>query len=294
MKEQLQEIMSNGNRPISFFGKIIDQDGNPIPDVKVTFTIRYIKEVGPIGIGDTFKYPSVKTGADGRFALTDEKGSLLVIKSFEKAGYEPSPKAFDGTYWYWRDKDPYQPDADNPKLFYMWKKAGAETLVRKGIGHAIRYDGSPTTFDLLTGKVASNGDLRVTLIRTPQQIIYGQRNYEWTATIEVPEGGLLLSTAEQMYLAPSDGYEKKVTIHMNADDPQWTNTQNAALYLKLRGGKYYGRAKLEFMVGSDRDTTPFSITSFVNPSGSRNLEYDPTQNIIKDPPPRTRTATPTP
>jgi hypothetical protein len=287
LKEQLREVMNSANRPISFFGKVIDQDSNPIPDVKVTFEIRYMKEVGPVGIVDTFDYPSAATGPDGRFALTGAKGSVLAVKSLEKPGYEPSEQVTRGTYWYWRDKDPYRPDADNPKLFHMWKKAGAEKLVRKGIGHAIRYDGTPSTFDLLTGSAASQGDLRVSLVRNPQLIVYGQRDYEWTATIEVPDGGVIASTAEQMYLAPVGGYQNKVIVHMPANDPQWTNLKDVAVYLKLRDGKYYGRAKLEFMVGSDRETTPFSITSFVNPSGSRNLEYDPAQNLVPDLPPRT-------
>lgn len=287
LKEQLREVMNSANRPISFFGKVIDQDGNPIPDVKVTFEIRYMKEVGPVGIVDTFDYPAVTTGADGRFALTGEKGSVMGVKKLEKIGYDPSEKSFRRSFAYWQDKNPYQPDSDRPEIFHMWKKAGAEKLVRKGIGHAIRYDGTPSTFDLLTGSAVSPGDLRVSLTRNPRQIAYGQRNYEWTATIDVPNGGVIASTAEQMYLAPADGYQDKVIVHMPANDPQWTNLKEVAVYLKLRDGKYYGRAKLEFMVGSDRETTPFSITSFVNPSGSRNLEYDPEQNLAPDLPPRT-------
>jgi hypothetical protein len=35
------------------------------------------------------------------------------------------------------------------------------------------------------------------------------------------------------------------------------------------------------MVGSDREVTPLSITSFINPTGSRNLEDDPLQDVLK-------------
>lgn len=84
LKAQLHKIMSSANQPISFFGKVIDQDDNPISGVKVTFQIRYMKEVRPVGIGDTFDYPLVTTGADGRFALTDAKGSVLAVKSLKE------------------------------------------------------------------------------------------------------------------------------------------------------------------------------------------------------------------
>jgi hypothetical protein len=294
-EEQLRDVMNSANRPISFYGKVIDQDGNPIPDVKVTFKIRYTKEVLGGGIGDTFAEPSVTTGIDGKFALTGAKGALLGFTSFEKAGYEPSETGLRQSYWYWRDKDPYQPDPDRPEIFHMWKKAGAEKLVRKGIGQPLPCDGTPVLFDLLSGtRVASGGDIKVTLERNPRQITYGQRNYEWSVTIEPINGGIIKSTDEQMYLAPVDGYENKITVHMAADAPRWTDMQDVAAYLKLRGGKYYGRASFELSVGSDRASTPFSITVFVNPTGSRNLEYDPAQDLAPAAHPQSAASSPKP
>ncbi len=117
------------------------------------------------------------------------------------------------------------------------------------------------------------------LVRNPQQITYGQRNYEWTLTLESLDGGLMESNDEQMFLAPAEGYQTKLVIHMPADATDWTNEKSFNLYLKLRGGQQYGRAELKVLVGSDRQATPFYIISFINPGGSRNLEYDPLQNV---------------
>lgn len=285
-----RDLMKKANKPIQFFGKVIDQDDNPIPGVKVTLEIRVSKELAPNMIQDVFDRPVLMTGADGRFALTDAKGALLGVHALEKAGYEPSEKAFRKSYWYWRDPSQvFHPDAERPEIFRMWKQAGAETLVRKGIGHAIPYNGTPTSFDLMSGGVVANGgDLRVTLVRNPQQIQWGQRNYEWTVTIEALDGGLIVSSDEQMYRAPAEGYQPRLIVHLPANDPNWTDSKDVAVYLKLRGGKYYGRSELKFMVGSDRPATPFSITSFINPSGSRNLEYDPMQNVAKPMPAPTK------
>jgi len=122
LKAQLREMMNDSNRSISFYGLVIDQDRNPIPGVKVTFQIRRTKAIGPVGIGDTFDYPSLTTGADGRFALTEATGAVLVVKSLDKPGYEPSEKATRGMYWYWREpKDAYRPNSDQPEIFRMWK-----------------------------------------------------------------------------------------------------------------------------------------------------------------------------
>lgn len=285
----------SSNQPIRFYGKVVDQHDEPIPGVKVTLGVRNFKEPMPGMMGDGFDYPVVTTGADGRFALTDAKGSLLTIKSLEKPGYEASIKTVNKSYWYWRDPSMvFRPNADAPEVFRMWKKQGAEALVRKGISVALRPDGTPSTVDLLTGRAASNGDIRVMLVRTPQQITNGQRNYEWTLTVEAVDGGVIESKDEQMFLAPTEGYQPKITVHMPANTAEWSDEKSFNLYVRLRGGKQYGRAELKALVGAARDTTPFYITSYVNPSGSRNLEFDPTQDIIKDPPPRSSATSTTP
>lgn len=293
--EFFRDIAQKSNRPIQFYGKVIDQDENPIPDVKVTLGIRTTKLIAGL-TGDAFDYPVVTTDAQGRFTITDAKGALLTVKALEKEGYEPSIKKINQAYWYWRDPSQvFTPNPDAPEVFRMWRKEGAEYLVVKGVSKRIPYDGTATSFDLLTGKATASGDLRITLLRDPQQIKRGQRNYEWTAIIEVPQGGLILSEDEQMFRAPEQGYQPKLGIHVAANSPGWSDMKDIAVYLKLRDGKYYGRATLSLMVGSDNpEGTPFNMRSAVNPSGSRNLEYDSAQNITKDPPPRTRTATPTP
>ena len=99
--------------------------------------------------------------------------------------------------------------------------------------------------------------------------------------MEAPGGGVIETNDEQMYSAPTEGYQSKVLMHMAADDPQWTDMKTVNVYLQLNSGKYYGRVQLVFNVGSDRQTTPFSLLSFINPSGSRNLEYDSLQDVMQ-------------
>jgi hypothetical protein len=255
----------------------------------VTLGIRTTKLIAGL-TGDSFDYPVVTTDAQGRFAITDAKGALLTVKALEKQGYEASSKKINQAYWYWRDPSQvFTPHSDAPEIFRMWKKEGAEILLRKGINAPLRCDGTPSTFDLASGRTTGSGDLRVTLVRNPVDIKHGQRNYDWSLTIESLGGGLIESNDEQMYLAPSEGYKSQLIVKMPANAPDWTDEKSLRLYIKLKDGKQYARAEIKALVGAARETTPFYITSFINPSGSRNLEYDSTQNIIKDPPPRTAT-----
>jgi len=293
--EQLREIARKSNKPIQFFGLVLDQDDNPIPSVKVTLAIRTAKEVTPDVIDDLFEHPVMMTGADGRFALTDARGALLSVEAMEKSGYEVSEKSLNRAhYWYWRDPSQvFHPDAGRPEVFRMWKKTGAEKLVLQDRMTRIPYDGRVVTFDLLTGReTAAGGDFRVALVRNPQQVKWGQRNYEWMLTIESVDGGLSVSSDEQMYRAPADGYQPRLVIHMPADDPQWTDDKSVEFYLKSRGGKHYSSVKLGVMVGSEKPATGLSVRSFLNPSGSRNLEYDPLQTVVSSARPQSQAETP--
>ena len=292
--EFLRDLAQQSNRPIRFYGKVIDQDEKPIPDVRVKLAIRTAKEPITGLVSDVFDYQIMTTDAQGQFTITDAKGALLEVKSLEKPGYEASIKKINQAYWYWRDPSQvFKPDPEAPEVFRMWKRAGAEKLLRKGISVPLRYDGTPSTLDLTNGRAGSSGDLRVTLVRDPQQITYGQRNYEWTLTIESLGGGLIETNDEQMYRAPTEGYQPKLIVHMPANASDWADEKQLNLYVKLHGGQQYARAELKALVGSDRESTPFYITSYINPSGSRNLEYDPTQDINKPPLPKPATV-PTP
>ncbi len=282
--ELVRELADKSNKPIRFYGLVLDQNDNPVPDVQVTFSIRTTREPTPGMIRDEFIYPTVISDGGGRFVLTDAKGALLSVKSLEKAGYEASEKSVNRAhYWYWSDpRAVFIPDAEKPEVFRMWKKSGAERLVRKGISSSLRFDAMPVMFDLINGSAGADGDLRVALVRNPREIKYGQRNYEWTLIVESPNGGLIESSNEQMYRAPGEGYQPRFVFHMAANDPDWADEKSFDLYLKLRGGAMYGRAEIKVLVGSDRATTPFYVTAFVNPSGSRNLEYDSAQDVIKE------------
>jgi hypothetical protein len=61
-------------------------------------------------------------------------------------------------------------------------------------------------------------------------------------------------------------------IDMPSSMPRgWTAHVKRRFFLKLRSGQY-ARADLEIIA---RGGHFFRVTSYLNPSGSRNLEYDP-------------------
>ena len=188
-------LWPHSNKPISFYGVVYDQHGDPVSDAKVTFSIRWTKMYLPGLLDDVFDYPVTVTDTKGRFALIGARGALLSVKAIEKHGFEVSEKSINRAhYWYWADpRAVFHPDTNAPEVFRMWKKSGAVYLIRHGIGPGLRTDGSATVVDLLEGSVVRledpqwadhRGDIRISLVRNPQLIKWGQTNYDWAVTIE--------------------------------------------------------------------------------------------------------------
>ncbi|MEN9840907.1 MAG: hypothetical protein RL376_707 [Verrucomicrobiota bacterium] len=278
---EVREIVQQANQPISFYGQVIDQDNAPLPGVKVRFSVKYTQSLIPGTARDVFDYVDQITDAQGLFSLTGKKGALLSVETMQKEGYEAG-NVSGRPYWYAPPISSmrFTPNEKQPEIFRMWKLAGAEPLLYKGIGTGIPYDGSTVIFDLQTGReVKSGGDIKVTLLRTPLQI-KPQEKYDWTATIEAVDGGVIVSTDELMYRAPESGYETKLTIGASANDAKWSTSKSVSFYLKSRG--LYARVQAKFMTDSYRSDTGFRISAYINPkAGSRNLEYDPLQNVAK-------------
>jgi len=279
--EGLRATIERANVPIEFWGKVVDQDGYPLEEVKIVAHSRETYEVVP-GRGD-IKFPKVQVMTDsaGMFKISGLRGDVLGLDSIEKEGYELSKKSEQ--IFQYRSSEPglqYTPDSSQPVIYRMWKKGMAEPLIAHKVEQRIPYDGTPVLFDLTIGKeVSSGGDLKVILTRNPQVIKWGDRNYEWKAKLEAVDGGIIETNDDFMYRAPEGGYESAIKIDMKPNDPKWAMGKRVQFYLKSRGGKHYARVAVNFMTGSDKPKTGFSFTSYLNPTGSRNLEYDPAKEI---------------
>lgn len=97
------------------------------------------------------------------------------------------------------------------------------------------------------------------------------KKYDWRCSITVPGGGLQASTNEFEFLAPLEGYKLQDEIIMPANmEVGWGRNAERKYLLKLGNGNY-ARIKFKMIAGGGHF---FYIQSCMNPSGSRNLEYD--------------------
>jgi hypothetical protein len=292
--EQRREVINTWEqareKEVEFWGKVIDQHGQPVAGVAVTATITSHQIPLPGFKPHPRTIYSATSDVSGLFYIKGGAGRGFTIETMMKQGYVLNPelqKRTDNLYWYNYDQlDPkgFMPDANAPVVFRMWKIGKPEKLIDGESFYGIIPNGGVYTVDLLTKKKSlgeATGDLRVSIHR-PSDIKWGARGYDWSCEIDGIGGGVIETQDELMYSAPESGYQSHYEIKISACDVPWSDEVKRQLYLKSRDGKVYARLDVEIFANY-QDKAVFSMKYFANPNGSRNLEYDPTaqtQNLF--------------
>jgi hypothetical protein len=196
-----------------------------------------------------------------------------------KEGYDRIANRSYGSFGYGMPSGNAPPSQDNPALFVLRKKGNAADLIAVDRDVMIPKDGTAVEVSLTTGKSVESGrgDLKIECWANNADLDPNMnQRYDWRCRISVPEGGMVQRLGEFNYEAPEDGYVASEEIDMPHSAEQWSKNVAKEYFLKLSGSRY---ARLKFRITSDRNQFA-SITSFLNPSGSRNLEFDPNKRIV--------------
>jgi hypothetical protein len=269
---QLQAAAAAKNVPVDFWGKVVDQDGQPLSGVRVIMRVRqwfYDPNGGP---GTLSPKREATTDAGGNFEWTGANGDSLELESVTKEGYRLSPKAQTG-FVYGRDADSFQPAAANPVVISMWKLMPSENLVSFRTLFGFVPDGRGYTMDLLANKKFEGekpeGDMMVKLTRPAK--VEPRQKYDWLLELDGVNGGLIEAPDEFGYMAPESGYQPKVSIRLKASDADWTDNLTKDFFIRSRGGTVYGLLHLRIRAEYEGQSAIFFETR-LNPSGSRNLQ----------------------
>jgi len=269
-KLQEQDPQYEWRTPISFYGKVIDQDGQPISGVRLRMSWTDLSPKGTSLANQT-------TDARGLFSITGITGKRLGVGDLEKAGYVAARGTNPYTFEYPGFWEPsyHIPDPENPVIFRMHRRGEAEPLTyRRKTFFDARADGVPTHYNFAQWKeVPSGGDLTVRISRGPRE----NRRFAWEADVEVPGGGLIESSEEFMVEAPDEGYLPRWSFAQTGSELHFLNDVHRTFYFRSRDGKFgrlYVRLLPRYNEGAKVD-----LELYLNPSGSRNLEIDPTKVV---------------
>lgn len=272
------DLSAELNNDIVLFGRVVDLDGNPVPDA----TVRIGARVAGALPGREFPVVEVQTDATGSF-VAKTFGELVSLKEIVKDGYQ---------YRYQYNSDRMlrsaKPDKrrghgfepDKPFTFHV-RKLGPPAFV---VIHNMTFGkkvGVPSMFDLIKRQwVHREADIIA--------MQYSSVDRDWHTDIKLwvegepgkmrlilespdPESGFVVEKhafAEVMIEAPEHGYRPRLEI------PVKSGGSPLDAYVKCQGGLFYARLHVEF-----NEQVPGGIwinsTSFTNLSGGRGLEYIP-------------------
>jgi len=268
--EQIQSVLAT---PITFYGKVIDQNGDPVPDAVVGYSAL-----------DKFMEPGAGyTGTsdeNGTFSISGIKGARLSVNVRKKGYYFIDGKS-NAAFAYATGADGYfknPPVQGNPAIFVLHKMGDLVPLVQLSRRQVdVPKTGAPLSIDLTTGRIGGK-DLTLESWTGAKEL----NRFDWSYRLSVSEGGLVERKGEFDFEAPADGYHPQIEVKMPADAPQWSSRLSKQYFAKLPGDRY-ARFSIRFYPGVKDDGADRNfvvLESYVNPKpGSRNLEFDPSKVV---------------
>ena len=168
--------------------------------------------------------------------------------------------------------DRFSPDAQNATVIKMWKLQGAQPLLRIDQNHKIPFTDAALHFDLLEGKIVSDGgDLKIKVNR-PSGIISEQHPQDWSIEVGVIDGGLIQKSDKEWgatYFAPEEGYQQGRTFTKNTGVGAFDNT----FFVRSRNGRVYSKLWLSFRINNKPDNLmSITLSGYANTNSSRNWE----------------------
>ena len=277
-------LIDSTNQPINFWGKVIDQDGQPVSGVTVRYSYHteHGNAVGSPWGASKGHNGTTTTQADGIFTITGLRGHWLSILGLEKPGFKRANQiAREEISFNYDRAEPthFTPDKNNPVIFPMVQEAALEPLIAHGVPDDLLYDlpadGTPVFWDPWHGKRAPAGEFKLTFKREPVTLAPGQKPARWQATLEIVGGGLIhASSGSLLFTAPDDEYS---TVVDYPEDDGIQGMHPRRFYFRTAKGNY-GRLEIELTPNDEGSSARARLAVYLNPKpGSRNLEYDKTK-----------------
>ena len=265
IKEVQQRALADWQRPIEFYGRVVDENTNPVAGASITFGW------SELPTQEAARKTTTMSGANGLFSLHGERGPALDVW-VGKEGYYASHRG----QWGFSYLNGFLSDPMNPVVFVLRKKGKGESLITSsfptGMGQIaqLHHDGTPVELDLFNGTQVPSGSGQLKLEFWRAITNQNANIFDWKCQLTVPSGGLVETPEEFAFQAPEGGYQSPVVIDMLATNENWRGEIRSKYYLQLPDGKY-GRIDFYFLPYNGA----FTVQSAINPTGSRNLEPPP-------------------
>jgi hypothetical protein len=246
--------------PIEFYGKVVDENTNPVSGAKISFDCNDTSSTGT-------SFYHAESDVSGSFSLKGIQGYLLVVKVSKEGYYSVLP--FGTNFFYARASANIVPDQENSVIFTLRKKgSGAELItsengVRPSLWVRVPGNNTPVRVDLFQKQVSPNGQLEISQNKPPWN-----EATEWSFHMSIPGGGFVENQDEFQFEAPEMNYQQTVEYQFTRSETNWITHATKQFYIVLDQPRRYGWLRIE----SDLAQETVFLTYAINPAGSRNLE----------------------
>lgn len=262
--------------PSRLQGRVLDQDGKPIPEAYVTIK-RHLTPLSEKGDKTV-----TMTDVDGRFSYFGLQGFSLFV-SVDKQNYysvhEPMPdRSLTSSE---RSFDQFSggfPHPRVPEVFHLFRPPPPEDLIKHpDRDYQIPRNGTPLIIQLNPTDIGPRPEIEVRCWTSEPVHPSGRVRYDWHAEIRPKSGAGIPRKDRFDFIAPEEGYESVFDIQMPAlidgeENQKWSNDVEMDAFYRFEGG-VHARAKIRFIAGGDHFVV---FESFLNPKpGSMNLSVLP-------------------
>jgi hypothetical protein len=262
VKEWLQRQYET---PISFYGRVVDQDESPLAGASVVFG----------WVNTNFQQLGSSTLSDGAglFSLSGAQGKNLTV-NVSKDGYYGSSRSNQTSFQFsdMSGNRTFTPDPASPVLFHLrMRGTGANLItsqygVKDYLGVVVPRNGTPVQVDLLSRKVGAGGQMVIAQLKPPYQS--WKQATEWTFRMAIPDGGFVEQDEEFPFQAPEAGYQPTIEFHFGSGETNWVTALQRQYYIAFGKPRRYGRLVVETTI----EMEGARLTYAINPDGSRYLE----------------------
>jgi len=259
--------------PLEFYGKVLDQHDQPVVGAKIEIRLNVADDQGS-------KERDLVSHIDGTFSLVGIRGKYVFVDVYAPNGYTCGEQGNRGSYNYAipGEFNFHIPDPKQPVIFRIWKYDKPEPIHRWTLGSKVITDGTVGWFDLKSGKVGVGG-LGVSVV---DHDTGDTKVVHVTYKLLCGEGcGVIETKDDPMFIAPDSGYQNEIIHELHWKQGEITRIEAGKFRFYYRGddGKYAAvTAEIRFNTQKFCDV---SLFIYQNPSGSRNLEFDPAL-VIKE------------
>lgn len=263
---------------IHFYGRVVDQNGDPVEGARVAVGIRRFSLFGPFFMGS--KNLRAFTDREGHFDVWELRGSQLFIGEISREGYEfirNENRNNDFTFKGLPGEPVFIPDKNDPVIFRLRKKQEDRTFLieepRGGVQVHAEDSGVLKGKDLIEGKgfrvpegepeshFSENCDLWY-------RAIFDEETGDWRVFLKSAGlGGGIFASDHSLYVAPDGGYlEEYSFVPVGREIPV-----DKFLYIRSRTPAIFTRLEIYSVVVTD-GFVRIRWKSATNPYGERVLD----------------------